>query len=63
MTKPQTLEEAWRNHGLALTSEELDKAARALALASHVAECYTCQHGRRHQDACPGANRIKALGS
>ena len=33
MTDPQTLEEAWRNHGLALTSEELDDAARALALA------------------------------
>ena len=34
MSKPQTLEEAWRNHGLALTSEELDDAARALALAA-----------------------------
>ena len=33
MTKPQTLEEAWRNHGLALTSEELDSTARALAFA------------------------------
>ena len=33
MSDPQTLEEAWRNHGLALTSEELDDAARALALA------------------------------
>ena len=33
MTDPQTLEEAWRNHGLALTSEELDDTARALALA------------------------------
>ena len=32
MSDPQTLEEAWRNHGLALTSEELDDAARALAL-------------------------------
>ena len=34
MTEPQTLEEAWRNHGLALTSEELDDTARALALAA-----------------------------
>ena len=34
MSDPQTLEEAWRNHGLALTSEELDDAARALALAA-----------------------------
>ena len=33
MSDPQTLEEAWRNHGLALTSEELDDTARALALA------------------------------
>ena len=34
MSDPQTLEEAWRNHGLALTSEELDDTARALALAA-----------------------------
>ena len=34
MTDAQTLEEAWRNHGLALTSEELDDTARALALAA-----------------------------
>ena len=33
MAEPQTLEEAWRNHGLALTSEELDDTARALAQA------------------------------
>ena len=34
MADPQTLEEAWRNHGPALTSEELDDTARALALAA-----------------------------
>ena len=34
MSDAQTLEEAWRNHGLALTSEELDDTARALALAA-----------------------------
>ena len=33
MSEPQSLEEAWRNHGLALTSEELDNTARALAQA------------------------------
>ena len=32
MADPQTLEEAWGNHGLARASEERDGTARALAL-------------------------------
>ena len=32
MAEKKSLEEAWRNHGLALTSEELDDTARALLL-------------------------------
>ncbi len=58
MAETKSLEEAWRNHGLALTSEELDNAARALALAAHRMGCLTC--GYTHH--CDGRRRIDELG-
>ena len=59
MSDPQSLEEAWRNHGLALTSEELDDAARALALAAHTAVCLRCSSPGWD---CADRRRIEALG-
>ena len=61
MTK--SLEEAWRNHGLALTSEELDDTARALALAAFKMGVYTktaCGHTWNDEDA--ERRRIEELG-
>ena len=63
MAEPQTLEEAWRNHGLALTSEELDDTARALALAAFEMGVYTktaCGHTWNDEDA--ERRRIEELG-
>ena len=63
MSDPQSLEEAWRNHGLARTSEELDDTARALALAAFEMGVNTktpCGHtwNSEHDER----SRIEALG-
>ena len=68
MSKTKSLEEGWRDVSLALTSEELDKAVRALLLVGleeargyHLNDCDGC----KPDDLCGYhymQRRIEALG-